>query len=103
MAVTTALKPDRPFLWIAVGMIVHALAILAVWIVTFRFDIELMPARVWLAGAWAWLFWPLAMVLNPARFRMALLVPLGVALVLLWPCLGTIYTFTVWSITGFAP
>ena len=103
MAVTTALKPDRPFLWIAVGLIVHALAILAVWIVTFRFDIELMPARVWLAGAWAWLFWPLAMLLHPARFRMALLVPLGVALVLLWPCLGTIYTFTVWSITGFAP
>jgi hypothetical protein len=103
MTMTSAVKPSRPYLWIALGMVVHALTVLLVWITVFHFDIEVMPARLWLVSAWLWLFWPLAMFLHPARFRGRLLAPLAVSVALLWPCIGTVYTFTAWTITGFAP
>ena len=84
-------------------MVAHALAVLLVWMAVFKFDVDLVSARLWLAVAWLWVLWPLAFLLGPARFRLKLLAPFAVAIALLLPCVGTIHTFTVWAVSGFAP
>lgn len=85
------------------GMVAHALGVLITWIVLIEFDVDIMPARVWLIIAWLWLAWPAALLLHPPRFSPSLLFPLAISIALLSPCVSTIYAFTSWIIWGFAP
>jgi hypothetical protein len=88
---------------IAVGAVVHALAITAIWAAMFYADIAVLSGPIWLVFAWLWLTWPVSLVVarrNIGRLTVAAVVA---SAVILLPTITTMYTFTVWSIGGFAP
>jgi len=83
--------------------VLHALAVVLIWVSQFAFDIALIGARAWLILAWGWLIW--VFILVPLRKHAPRLVlsTLLLTAVLLTPCVTTVYTFTAWSVEGFAP
>ena len=83
--------------------VAHALLGLATWFVTFHVQTPLIQARHWLILVWLWLLWLPVLALHPGRTLRGVLVPLGIGLLVLAPCVPTLFTFTTWSIRGFAP
>jgi hypothetical protein len=83
--------------------IVHALLVALMWAGEFYFDVTILPGRWWLPLAWLWLAWPVVLLIHPDRSPLRVFVPCSIGLALLAPCLSTRWTFTVWTIGGFAP
>ena len=92
----------RSFRILIVGGIAHAAFVLILWVGMMRAELQILSGPEWLAFAWFWL-WPIAIVLHPARRLWRVAVPIVAGAALLVPCARTIYTFTAWSINGFAP
>jgi hypothetical protein len=90
----------RLLVLLAVG---HAFLVLFVWWAMFYVNVELFSARAWLVGAWLWAVWPFILVLHPARSLLRVSIALGIGALMLAPCAPTIFAFTVWAISGFAP
>ena len=101
-AATVAPMPAS-FRAMAIGSVAHAVLLLCLWSIVVFADTHVVPARLWLALAWLWLAWPIALALHPARTARRLVATLLIGLVILLPCVQTIYVLTSWSITGFAP
>ena len=59
---------------------------------------SLLPGQVWLALAWLWLVWPLLLVLHPAGTPRRIFVPVFIGVVLIAPCMATIFLFTAWAL-----
>lgn len=89
--------------WLMAACLVHAALVTAFWIIVFRFDIDVMSGRLWMAVALIWPLWAIAAVLSPRATIRAWVGAGVVGLVVLLPVLPTLYTFVVWSIGGFAP
>ena len=85
------------------GCILHAAIVLSLWVATFPADLEVIPGKLWLALAWLWIVWPIAIALHPAFDFKQRVLPVVAGAALLAPCIPVIYTFTVWAIWGFAP
>jgi hypothetical protein len=103
LAAVTRSAPNAIFRYLAVGTVLHAALIALLWVGDFYFEVWEMPGRVWLLLSWLWLAWPILLLLHPGRSPIRVLLPTFVGLALLAPCLTTIWSFTVWSIGGFAP
>jgi hypothetical protein len=89
---------------LAVLSLIHAAAMLVVWLLEIYADVSVMPARPWLMLAWGWFLWPLIFLLFPQRISpVRRLVVAIVGLAVLSPCLSTMISFTDWSLFGFAP
>jgi hypothetical protein len=95
--------PSAAFLALAVAAVLHALLVALLWVGEFYFDISIVPARAWLVLAWAWLIWPVVLLLHPDRSLSRVLIPCFIGVALLGPCLSTIWSVTAWAIVGFAP
>jgi hypothetical protein len=87
---------------IASGALVHAAVIAASWWLMFYADVDVIPGKVWVVLAWAWLVWPVVVVVWRQASRLTV-AALGLGILIMVPCASTIYTFTAWSIGGFAP
>lgn len=86
--------------WICV---LHALLVLMVWAGEFYVGMAMVSGRTWLIMAWLWLTWPFALALHPAGRRRRVFVPVVIGLILLAPCVGSIFLFTVWALEHTAP
>jgi hypothetical protein len=87
---------------IASGVLVHAAVIAGLWWLMLYADVEVIPGTYWVVLAWAWFVWPVVVFAwrQASRLTVAALV---VGALIMVPCASTIYTFTAWSINGFAP
>jgi hypothetical protein len=89
---------------IAIAAVVHASLVTGWWWASIYADIDIpiVNGRIWFVAAWAWLAWPIYVLARAkaTRFTVAALV---FGAVVIAPAVPTIYTFTVWSIGGFAP
>jgi hypothetical protein len=85
------------------AVLLHALAILIVWIFVFELDIDVISTRAWLILAWVWPIWAFAIFGTRSRLDVTLLIPFSISAALLSPCVGTVYVLTNWLIWGFAP
>jgi hypothetical protein len=88
------------FAWISV---VHALAVLLVWSGEFYVGMAMVSGRTWVILAWLWLVWPFALALHPAGSRRRVLLPIVLGIILLAPCVGSIFLFTVWALERITP
>ncbi|MEP6996695.1 MAG: hypothetical protein ABI900_03550 [Betaproteobacteria bacterium] len=80
----------------------HALIVLLLWIVHSFGKMALMPGQVWLALGWLWLVWPLLLVLHPAGSPRRIFVPVFIGVVMIAPCMASIFLFTAWALDGSA-
>ena len=80
--------------------IAHALIVLLLWLVHSFAKMSLLPGQVWLGLAW--LVWPLLLVLHPAATPRRIFVPVFIGVVLIAPCMATIFLFTAWALDGSA-
>ena len=82
---------------IALLCVAHALTVLLMWAVQSFGNMALVAGQIWLALAWLWLVWPLLLVLHPAGSARRIFVPVFIGVVLLAPCMATIFLFTAWA------
>jgi hypothetical protein len=83
--------------------IVHAVIVCADWVLTFQFNLDILPGKIWLVLALAWFAWPFVLLLARREDRTQWGVAVGVGMLVLVPTIPTLYTFLVWAIEGFAP
>jgi hypothetical protein len=76
----------------------HALIVQLLWTVHSFANMALLPGQIWLALAWLWLVWPLLLVLHPAGTPRRIFVPVFIGVVLIAPCMATIFLFTAWAL-----
>ena len=88
---------------LAVAAIAHALIVLLLWLGVFYADLDFIPGHRWLLMFWAWLVWPLLLILHPARTFKRVAVAVAICVALLVPCLYTAFALTAWALGGFAP
>jgi len=78
--------------------VLHALLVLLIWAGEFYVAVSLISGRAWLILAWLWLAWPFVLALHPAGSRRRVIVPIVIGIILLAPCAGSIFLFTVWAL-----
>lgn len=91
------------FAWPLAVCVLHALAITAVWITVFKFELDVMPGKYWLALSLSWFLWPLSIAFAKGEDRTHWIVSTVLGLLILVPTFSTTYTFVVWAVEGFAP
>jgi len=84
------------------AVIVHAALIAAWWWAAIYADIDVPGGRAWLPLALAWVLWPICAIVKYRGAR-GVWAALIVGAVLIAPTASTIYAFSVWSVSGFAP
>jgi hypothetical protein len=84
---------------VAVG---HALIVFVLWLEETYSKFALLSGTVWLAIAWAWLIWPIALAIHPAGSRRRVAIPVLLGMILLAPCSGSIFLFTSWALENLA-
>ena len=89
--------------WLIAACLGHALVVTLLWILMFKFDIELIPGKIWMGLGLAWPLWVFAALLVPRGTIKTLAVALVLGIVVLIPSIPTLYTFVDWTISGFAP
>jgi hypothetical protein len=92
----------QSFQILALLCVAHALMVLLLWSVQSFGKMPLIAGQVWLALAWLWLIWPLLLFLHPAASPRRIFVPVFIGVVLLAPCMATIFLFTAWALDGSA-
>ncbi|MGH8713873.1 MAG: hypothetical protein ACREYB_07695 [Casimicrobiaceae bacterium] len=88
----------QSFQVLALLCVAHALIVLLLWIGRSFADLSLLSGQLWLALAWLWLVWPLLLVLHPAGSARRIFLPVFVGVVLIAPCMATIFLFTAWAL-----
>ncbi|HEY7943471.1 MAG: hypothetical protein ACHP7M_01675 [Burkholderiales bacterium] len=88
----------QTFQLLALLCVAHALIVLLSWIAQSFADLSLLSGQIWLALAWLWLIWPLLLVLHPAGSPRRIFVPVFIGVVLIAPCMATIFLFTAWAL-----
>jgi hypothetical protein len=89
--------------WPRIACLLHALLVCGIWVLVFKFDLDVMPGKLWMVIALAWLLWLGAVVLSRRENRMRWIIVIAIGVLLLAPTIPTLYTFIVWSVEGFAP
>ncbi len=84
-------------------VVLHAALILGALVARQRFEWDGFSATPWMVFAWLWLLWPLSLFWPLNKNRKVLVVALLLGAALLMPAVPTLFTFTTWSIGGFAP
>lgn len=92
----------QSFQVMALLCVAHALIVLLLWIAQSFGHMALLRGQVWLALAWLWLAWPLLLVLHPASSPRRIFVPVFIGVVLIAPCMATIFLFSAWALDGSA-
>ena len=87
---------------LALLCVAHALIVLLLWTMQSFGNMALVGGQIWLALAWLWLIWPLLLVLHPAGSARRIFVPMFIGVVLLAPCMATIFLFTAWAMDAMA-
>ena len=80
--------------------VAHALLVLLLWLGGAFGNSAPLSGRAWLGLAWLWLIWPLLLFLHPARSPRRVFVPVFISLVLIAPCMATIFLFSAWTLDG---
>jgi hypothetical protein len=88
--------------WPAAGCLTHAGLITALWVLAFKFDIEVLPGKVWMVFAMSWLLWLVFLLVSPLQLLKTRVIAGLVGVLILAPTIPTLYTFIVWRIGGFA-
>lgn len=88
----------QSFQVLAVLCVAHALLVLGLWIGHAFAGASPLSGQAWLTLAWLWLVWPLLLVLHPARSRRRIFVPVFIGVVLIAPCMATIFLFSAWAL-----
>jgi|KBSMisStandDraft_5_1062788.scaffolds.fasta_scaffold09718_4 cell division protein FtsW (lipid II flippase) len=83
--------------------IVHAIGITVSWVLVFKFDVEIVSAKIWAVIALMWLLWLVVVALSPSRNLRKWIAAVIASSLILAPTVPTLYTFVVWTIEGFAP
>ncbi len=68
-----------------------------------KLNISPVSGRTWIVLVWLWFFWPIILLIHPARTLRRWLLPVGVGILLFVPCWFEILAFSAWRIKGFAP
>jgi hypothetical protein len=92
----------QSFQVMALLCVAQALVVLLLWIVQSFGNMTVLPGQVWLALAWLWLVWPLLLILHPVGSPRRIFVPVFIGVVLIAPCMATIFLFTAWALDGSA-
>lgn len=88
----------QSFQVLALLCVAHALIVLLLWIGQSFANFSLVSGQIWLALAWLWLVWPLLLVLHPAASPRRIFIPVFTGVVLLAPCMATIFLFSAWAL-----
>jgi hypothetical protein len=83
--------------------IAHAIGITVSWVLVFKFDVELVSAKIWAMIAMMWPLWLVVVTLSPSRNLKKWMAAVIASGLILAPTVPTLYTFVVWTIEGFAP
>lgn len=89
--------------WLVAACLGHALIVTVLWVLVFKFDIDLIPAKVWTVLGLAWPLWVIAVFFSPRPTVRNWVIALVAGIVILVPSIPTLYTFAAWTIGGFAP
>lgn len=90
----------QSFQILALLCVAHALIVLLLWSIQSFGNMALVAGQMWLALAWLWLIWPLLLILHPAGSPRRVFVPVFMGVVLLAPCMATMFLFTAWALDG---
>ena len=102
-ALTRSRQSSLTFSVLACVCVLHALVVLLVWAGEFYVGMAMVSGRTWLILAWLWLVWPFVLALHPAGSRRRVLLPIVLGIILLAPCVGSIFLFTVWALEHITP
>jgi len=87
----------------ATGALWHAALVTVLWWFMIYADQKLIPVRLWFALGWAWIIWPIGMVIAWSRASRLTVASTVAGAAVIAPAVSTIYSFTVWLVGGFAP
>jgi hypothetical protein len=89
--------------WIIAGWFIHACLVTVLWLLVFKFEVDVFSAKIWMVFALTWLLWPLCAFISPRVTWKKWIATAVVGIVVLAPTIPTLYTFIVWTAEGFAP
>jgi hypothetical protein len=89
--------------WLVAGCLIHAGLVTVLWLSVFKFEVDIVSAKIWMAFALIWLLWPLCVFISPRETWRKWTTAVGVGIVVLAPTVPTLYTFISWTVEGFAP
>jgi hypothetical protein len=92
-----------PMDWLAIGCLIHAGLITVLWLLVFKFEVEVLPGKIWMVVAMTWLLWLVSSLLSPRDALKRRAIAGLVGILILAPTIPTLYTFIVWTVQGFAP
>lgn len=90
-------------IFIRIACIAHAFIISMTWYVIFMMDKDILKIRTWVVIAALWPVWAFAIALPGNPWRLRWLGTLLFGFIILSPTYSTLYTFAIWSASGFAP
>lgn len=94
-----ASRPSRTSLGVlSIAAVTHAALVLTAWVGEFYAGFSMLSGKLWLVLAWSWLAWPFVLAAHPGATRRRVAVPIILGLILLVPCLSTIFLFSVWML-----
>jgi hypothetical protein len=89
--------------WLVVGCLIHAGLVTALWLLVFKFEVEVLSGKIWMMLAMTWLLWPICALVSPRGVWKKRAIAGFVGILILAPTIPTLYTFIVWTVEGFAP
>ena len=89
--------------WLQVTCLLHALLVTGVWIMVFKFDLDVMPGKLWMAFALLWILWLSALIFSQKEDRLRWIIGIAIGFLVLVPTISTLYTFIVCTVEGFSP
>lgn len=88
---------------IAISAVAHAALVTADWMAMLYWGSPFISARLWFVVGWLWLVWPVLLFVTKARSSRVAIAGVVLGAVTMLPSIPVIYSFTAWSIQGFAP
>jgi hypothetical protein len=89
--------------WLIVGCLAHASIVTALWLLFFKFEIEVLSGKIWMTLALTWLLWPVYASISQPEMLKKRAIAGFVGILILAPTVPTVFTFIAWTIEGFAP
>ena len=88
--------------WLIVGCLLHAGLVTALWLLVFKFEVEVLSGKIWMTLAMTWLLWVVCALVSPPEMLKKRAIAGFVGILILAPTIPTVFTFIVWTVEGFA-
>jgi hypothetical protein len=97
-------KSDSLYPGLLIGLcLLHAILATLLWVLVFKFGVEMISGKLWAGMTTVWLLWLLFIAFSPRKHLKMWILAVVASSLILAPTYSTLYTFLVWTIEGFAP